>query len=440
MDGQARLAALFEQLVADHQTREFPKATPRAVQLPALPGKADVVVGMRRSGKTWLLYDRLAKLEAEGVRRSRTFYLNFEDERLQPLTLDSLTLAIEAFYRNDPRARREKCWLFFDEIQNVDGWERFVRRLLDSERVQIVVTGSSARLLGREVATSMRGRSLSTELLPFGFDEALAHASIPVPKRMPPPAAERSELERAFVNYLDVGGFPEVQALESSVRTRVLQEYIDVALFRDVVERHRVQNTVALRHLVRRLLRSPAAMFTVNKLYNDLKSLGVATSKDALHEYLAYVQDAYLAFLVPIDDESERRRAVAAKKVYLVDHGLARAVTLFRQEDRGHHLENVVYLALRRSGGEIAYHVTPEGFEVDFVVRRHGEPSALVQVCATLGDAKTRERELRALASAMEHLGLRESTIVTLGEPESLKTASGHVRVVPAWRWLLETK
>jgi len=162
VEGQEARGAVIEALIADFQEREIPRVTPRSLSLPSLPGKADVVVGMRRSGKTWFLYQLIGDLLARGIDRSRLLYLNFEDERLLPLQTTDLSRIPDAFYRRFPASREHPCWFFFDEIQNVPGWETFVRRLLDTEKISLVLTGSSARLLNREIATSLRGRSLAT--------------------------------------------------------------------------------------------------------------------------------------------------------------------------------------------------------------------------------------------------------------------------------------
>jgi hypothetical protein len=430
------LRQTIDELIADHQTRRLPVATPRLVQVARLPGKADVVVGMRRSGKTYLLYQELAALQARGIPRERTLFINFEDERLQPLASTDLHLVTDAFYARYPELRDEECWFFLDEIQNVSGWERFVRRLVETENTRVMITGSSAKLLAKEIATSLRGRSLSTEILPFSFAEALAHAGIGTPPRWPPPARTRSLLEHHFRRYLARGGFPEVQTLADEHRVAVLQEYVDVVLFRDIVERHQVANTAALRHLVRRLLRSPAALFSVHKLHGEMKSAGIALGKDDLHEFISYLEDAFLLFPVGIDAHSEKRRLVNPRKNYLIDHALSQALRSPHSEDTGHHLENLIYLELRRRGHRPRYGVTRAGGEVDFVVRQ-ARPE-LIQVTATLASPEVRRREFGALADAMAEHGVRTGLVITLAEEETHKVPGGTIRVVPAWRWLLD--
>jgi predicted AAA+ superfamily ATPase len=438
VEGQAGLAETIDALIADFQEREIPRVTPRALALPGLPGKADVVVGMRRSGKTFFLYQQIQERLASGIDRSRLLYLNFEDERLLPLSAADLSRIPEAFYRRFPESREQLCWFFFDEIQNVPGWETFVRRLLDSEKVALVLTGSSARLLSREIATSLRGRSLSTEILPFSFAESLHHERIELPERWPPGARERSRLENRFAQYLENGGFPEVQTLSPDLRVRVLQEYIDVVIFRDVVERHGVENLPALRYLERSLLASPAGRFSVSKLFNDLKSQGMRVGKDTLYEYLAHLEDSFLLFTATVASASARVRQVNPRKCYPIDPALAAAVSFRASSDVGHLLETVVYLELRRRGWTIGYVTTKSGYEVDFLAEDFRGSRELVQVCADLGDLATRQRELRALEEGLQETSCERATLVTLHEEASVQIGGRPVRIVPAWRWLLE--
>jgi predicted AAA+ superfamily ATPase len=236
-----------------------------------------------------------------------------------------------------------------------------------------------------------------------------------------------------------VGGFPEVQQVSGDLHRRILQEYVDVALYRDVVERHRVSNTVALRHLVRRLLRSPASRISIHRLYGDFRSMGLSVGKDLLHEYLGYLEDAFMVFTVSIDSTSEKQKTVNPRKCYLVDHALAETVRFTTKEDRGFYLENVVYLELRRRGYEVSYYVTASGREVDFCVRTRGEIVGLLQVTWDLSDPTTRDREMGALAEAMKETATKQGMIVTLREQKHVRIDHGTISFIPAWRFLLET-
>lgn len=424
-------ANLIDQLVADSSSRDWPSATPRRIELPALPGKADAVIGPRRAGKTWLLYAHAARLQAESVPREQILYLNFEDERLSGLLTEDLHLFVDAWHRRYPSVLQAERYLLLDEIQTVPGWERFVRRLLDEQGNRIVVTGSSARLLSREIATALRGRALTTEVLPFSFAEALAHAGIAIPSLWPAPSTVAPILRHALDRYLLTGGFPEVQTLDADLRARVLRDYVDVALLRDVIERHGVTNIPALRSLSRRLLAAPAGKFSVHRFYNDLRSLGLAVSKDSLHDWLGYLEDACFVFFVSVYTQSEAVRRSNPRKAYPVDPALTPGAS-----DIGHRLETVVYLELRRRGFELAWLPNEDGTDVDFIATDPGGTRLLVQVSADISDPATRAREIGALATAMGEREIPEGTILTLGGAESLTLPQGRIHVRSAWEWL----
>ena len=428
----------FAALVAEFEERVVPVPTQRTAALADLPGKADALVGMRRVGKTWRLFQHLhARLDA-GVPRSHLLYVNFEDERL---SLDGAELSglLDAWYARHPGVVDAPHWLYLDEVQNVPGWERFVRRLLDERRVRVLVTGSSSKLLSTEIATSLRGRAVATEVLPFSFREALAHAGEGVPAVWPVATRARARLVRAWGRYEVSGGFPEVQTLEPALRRRVLQEYVDVAMLRDVIERHAVTQVSALRWLVRRLLANPAGRFTANHLYRDLRSQGHSIGKDAVHALLAHLEDAHLVHAVPLWTANLGRRQSNPRKAYPVDPALSRTAAFAKPEDAGHRLETFVYLELRRRGlQEIGYYETAQGFEVDFCGRDAQGRLRLVQVSTDLSSPEARARELRALQAAMAELDLTEALLVTRDEAGEHEGPAGRVRVVPAWAWTLQ--
>lgn len=433
----------LERYVAEMQDAPLPAVTPRSVSLPNIPRKADVVIGMRRSGKTFLLYEEMRRLLAAGVDRRHILYVNFEDDRLEPIGPRLPGELLEAFYRHNPSAREAESYLFFDEIQLVENWSRFTRRILDTEQARLYLSGSSAKLLSTDVATEFRGRGFSVEVLPFSFAEALLHKGLELPTQLPG-ARARSRLEAEFSSYLRVGGFPEVQRTDELTRLKVLQDYVDLVLLKDIVERHSVTNVHAARAFARSLLQSSGRLFSVNKTYNDLKSRGTGVGKDLLHALLDHFADAFLVFTVPVFRKSLRARQTNPRKVYAIDPGLAHAVSHVSSEDLGQRLETAVYLELRRRtaigrDGAISYYLTSEGREIDFVV---GDPefetaSALFQVCADLGTPKARARELAALEEAMRELGLASATLVTLHESETLQMAQGTIHVVPAWQWFI---
>jgi uncharacterized protein len=431
------METLIEQLIADFHERSLPVFTRRRLRLPMLPNKVDTVIGMRRTGKTWFLYQVIADLLVRKHPKESILYLNLEDERLLPMQTLDLQQILDIYYRRYPGLSETTCSFFFDEIQNVPGWERFVRRLLDTGNIRLCVTGSSSRLLSREIATSLRGRSLSTEVFPFSFAECLDHQGITVEGSRRPGAKKRALLENRFRTYLNDGGFPEVQGIENEYRLRILQDYLDVVILRDLVDRHQIAGTVALRYLIRHLVNSAGSLFSVNKFYNDLKSQGIPVSKNTLHDYLQHLSDVYLFFQVPIHADSERTRMVNPRKIYAIDTGLVRACSRSPKPDWGRLLENLVFLELRRRQPTIEYYKTRARREVDFIVTDRDGRKTLVQAAADLTDGETRARELKALDEAMGECGITRATVVTMNQEELLNTDHGRVEIVPAWQWLL---
>jgi predicted AAA+ superfamily ATPase len=434
-------------LIAEFQERSLVDSTLRTLCVPQVARKAAVVIGMRRTGKTFLMYQQIQRLLASGVDKRDILYANFEDDRLPIGEPGLLGRLLEAFYRSNPAARERGAHLFLDEIQMVPGWPRFVRRVLDTESVQVVLSGSSAKLLSTEVATELRGRGLPVELFPFSFAESAVAAGLVIPATWPPGPRQRSRLEAHLDTYIACGGFPEVQGMALTERIQTLQDYVELVLLRDVIERHRIENAVAARTFARVLLQSPARSFTVNKAHADLHSRGLKVSKETLHALLDHFQDAYLVFSIPVFKKSERAQATNPRKLYAIDPGLAGAMSQVTATDVGARLENAIFLELRRRHGrllqgQVSYYLTASGREVDFVVGDVFEQRAgrLVQACAHLSEPQTREREVRALVEAMDETGLDHAEIVTLREEETVKTDAGTIRVVPAWRWMLEDR
>lgn len=393
---------LLQQLITDSLATSPLTFTRRDAYLPAVPGKAIAVVGMRRSGKTTFLWQCLADRLAAGAPREALLYLNFEDERLAGMQATDLQWVVEDYYRLAPQLRdRQRVTFFFDEIQVVQGWEAFARRLMDSEQADLFLTGSSARLLSREVATSMRGRALEVLIHPFSFREALRHAAVePAEPCSSWSKALRTEIDERLRAFLAVGGFPEAQGVPPRERRDLLRSYVDVAILRDVIERHAVSNPLPLRWLQRHLLASPATLFSVQKFYDALRSQGIGVGKDTLHAFLGYLEDSFLVRIVALHSASERQRMVNRRKVYPVDPGLIPVYDRVGRPNLGAALETAILVELERRGCEVAYVRTREGFEVDFLAQSPEGEWLLLQVCADLSDAATREREVRALLSA----------------------------------------
>lgn len=436
---QALRARLADKL-RESLTEPLPAGTPRVVAgRVMLPNKATAVIGMRRAGKTTFMHQLRRERFASGVPRERLPFINFEDERLAGLTAERLGLLLEEYYRMHPALRgTETVTWCLDEIQSVPGWERFVRRVLDSEKVEVFLSGSSAALLSRELATAMRGRAWEVVIHPFSFEEALRHAGEEPPGNAAALAARsRSALERRFLDYLASGGFPEAQGLDAATRQRLLRDYVDVALLRDVVERHGVSNVIGLRWLVRHLLGNAGGLFSVEKFHATLRSQGLSIAKDTVHQLLGHLEDCFLVRTVWVEAQSERRRMVNPRKAYPVDPGLIPVFDRTGRANLGHALETAVLLELERRHATVTYVRTREGHEVDFLARDPVGHVELIQVCADPGEADVLARELRALDEARREHPDATCRLLTLTHDSIPDEVPRGCVAEPAYAWML---
>jgi hypothetical protein len=427
---------MLKEILLDFQEIDLPTGVPRRIAVSKVPGKATVCIGVRRSGKSTFMFQLMKKLQDSGVARQNILYLNFFDDRLHSLQHDNLGVILEAYFSLYPEKKNtEKVYCFFDEIQVVSGWEPFIDRLLRMEKCEVYITGSSAQMLSREIATQMRGRALSWEMFPFSFQEFLDYKGIE--SDGPLSTKKRLTVQKAFEEYWQTGGFPEVAGLDRMLRIKTHQEYWGAMLFRDLVERHDISHPKAVTDLAHWLVDNTGSLYSINNLTGYLKSLGHKAPKPAVTDYLEWFEDAYVLFTVRIFDASLARTNTNPKKIYCVDHALVTSISSGILVNSDHLLENLVFTALRRVTPDIFYYKTKAGREVDFIAGRQGPSRMLVQVCESMAAQQTRKRETNALAEAMTELKLSQGIIVTRNEEEQILVDSGKIDVVPAWRFML---
>jgi len=406
----------------------------RELDVPLLVGKALAVIGIRRSGKTTFLrqiWDDLSR--SKRIPPERLVHVNFFDERLFGAKAEQLGELLEAYHELHPdRPKRETLYIFLDEPQVVGGWEYFVDRLLRAGH-RVFVSGSSATLLSREIASAMRGRSLTVELFPFSFHEILSAEKRPLSGWGP---RERAAMRRRLKMYLQEGGFPETLPVSPPIRRRLLQDYLDAVLLRDIIERHNPSDPSALTHLLHLLMNQVGSFYTLNKTCERLKAQGLKVNKPEISKALDWFHDSFLFFSLPVMSASRQKQVVNPKKLYCIDPGMAHHHSAGLSEDWGHLLENAVFLHLRRRSESIYYFKDARQREVDFVVRKPNRACELIQVAWSLENPRTREREVQALHSAMSALSLRESTLVTYDEEEDIRTSGKIIHVKPAWSYL----
>lgn len=431
---------LLKQLIIDFHKREIPKPSLREISLPELPTgvkKAYVFIGMRRSGKTWTMYQQIHQLMDNGIPLQQIIYLNFEDDRLEDLSGKDLQLIFDAYFELYPEnIQSQQLHFFFDEIHEVQGWEKFIRRTLDTEPIQLYLSGSSAKMLSKEIASSLRGRTITREIFPYNFREYLIHKKISFSNK--PSSKEKASLAAYAHQFITFGGFPETVGTKPSLHRELLQGYIDTVIYRDIIDRYNVTNTASLKRLLTYCLQNSSNLFSVNKVYQTLKSLGYAVSKNTLYQFMEYLQDAYCIFSIDPFHPSFKKSHQKPKKIYPVDQGLITAYGWNEIFCQGTRLEAAIFSHLKRSYGRCFYFHTQDKREVDLVAVSPENKIDLIQVSLTMKQKSTRDREIRALRSAMKELSIDQGTIVTLDDPSDSHTfEEGKVEIMPSWCFLL---
>ena len=420
----------FKQLIADFHASPIRTLVRRDTDLPLDIEKIIVVTGMRRAGKTSLLLDSIQSLR-QSIDSKRILYLNFEDERLQ-LRTEDLDLILQAYRELYPDLDLSQCYFFFDEIQEVDGWEKFIRRLDDSVSRHIYLTGSNARLLSSEIASALRGRCLSIEVFPLSFNEFLRFQQIE-PDLIS--SRGRALMSAQFECYLTRGGFPELVNIESAeIRRKILQDYFDVMMFRDLIERYQESNVPALKYFLKRLLESISSPLSIAKIHNEMKSAGFKVGKNTLHDYMAMSEAVYFSIIATKYDPSIVRQTMAEKKAYLIDNGFLTQLSFRYQQDHGKLLENLIAVSLRRQQPNLQFIKGVQ--ECDFVLPTQAGLMP-IQVAYDLSHPDTREREIKGLVKAAKFLNVTSGIIVTLNEDQTIQYQDLTIRIQPAWQFLI---
>lgn len=424
------MKSLFKRIITDFIEKELHSLQSRDYDIPTDSKKIVSLIGVRRSGKSSILFNLIRQMRQLHPRENLV-YINFEDDRLFPLKLENLDDLLAAYYELYPNKRNEKVYLFLDEVQVVENWELYVRRIYDTANLGLFITGSSAKLLSSEIATSLRGRTLTYEIFPFSFKEYLAAKEIAVNLHS---SKSLSYISHELENYLVDGGFAETINADSLIARKILSDYLDMVVFKDIAERHQITNLALLRHLNKYCFTNVATLVSVTKLYNEFKTQGFKLSKDTLFNYLAYLEDAYALFSVPIYRNSIKEEQRNPKKIYAIDNGFKKIHDYAISDDKSKLYENIVFLHLRRQTKEVYYFKQKQ--EVDFYAKLP-EKEVLVNVSYELTDDRTREREVNGLLEAMEYFNLSESYLITRDEEQKILVDGRTIHIVPLYQYLL---
>lgn len=376
-----------------------------------------VLTGVRRCGKSVLMQQIRAK------RSERDYFISFDDDRLLHFTVDDFQLLYDVFVEDFGVQHT----FYFDEIQLVDGWERFVDRLYKHGN-KVIVTGSNAKMLSRELGTLLTGRHVSKEVYPFSMSEYMELLGVKVTRDSFYTTEGRAMLQNVQNDYLKNGGFP--QYLRSKNVEYLKSLYNDI-IYRDIIVRYRLMSDKPLKETVYYLISNATHLFTYNSV---AKSVGLKSS-ETVKDYISYLEETYLVGLLPKYDVKVGEQIKSPKKIYFIDNALVGIIGFSFSGNEGSRLENAVYIELRRRGKELFYH--NDGNECDFIVREGLRITEAYQVCVSMQEEKTRQRELEGIRSAMKAYSLSEGYIITREETEDVKVEEGVVHLVSFARWIL---
>lgn len=413
-------------------TKNIKNITKReGITFPEKINKTVIFYGVRRSGKTFILYDIFKKYNNE---TGNCLYIDFEDERLGDFNLNDFEKIKEAFFELKPElAGKEICFLL-DEIQNIDGWEKFCRRATERDNIKLFVSGSSSKIMPLEINTELRGRAWSIEVFPLSFKEYLHIKKINFKKEgLSLYGNKKYLLKKHFSDYLKWGGFPETTYLESDFeKAKLLKEYMGAMFFRDIAERYKISNVTLLELLIDKAFSSFSTKFSITQIYKQYKDK-IPFSKDTLFKYYRYLLDSMLIFEVKLFSESSYKRHRNPSKIYAIDTGMCKRVT---SSDSGRLLENIVFIELKRRYGEIFYFEQEK--ECDFIIKTDNSDNKFlaVQVTWELNEINLK-RETDGLIKACEYLKLKGGLIITADEERDIIADGINIKIIPAWKWLI---
>ncbi|MEM0144111.1 MAG: ATP-binding protein, partial [Candidatus Parvarchaeum sp.] len=337
---------------------------------------------------------------------------------------------LDLFLKMHPENVGQNLWLFLDEVQSINGWEKFVRSAVD-KGIYVYVSGSSSKLLSKEIATEMRGRSVSYILFPLSFVEFLNFRGVKH-ERFHSTKAE-SMIAKSLEDYLEYGGYPEV-AIAPELRDKILNEILEVTISRDVIERYHIRNPKIIKLLINSLANS--FEFSTNKFYNFMKSIGYKIGKNTLYTYMQALNDAFVVYFLRNYSGSYKKKEQSIPKPYFFDNGLLKANGI---SDRSKLLENLVFTELLRKYGENSiFYAKGHSYDVDFLVAVNGKPKQLIQVSYEISNFSTQDRELRSLYNASKHIKCNNLMLITMNAEKTQAYKGKRIRIIPAWKWLLQ--
>lgn len=414
---------IMKQIIADQREYQPPKICFDRTQTHYVQDFIDdpnilIISGIRRSGKSTLQRILQQKLPESD------YFFNFDDDRLVNFEIQDFQTLLEVFIE----LFGKQSTFYFDEIQNIEGWERFIRRLYDRGN-KIIITGSNANLLSKELGTHLTGRYIRFEIYPLSFNEIIKQEYPEVFTKKALGTDDIGMILHHFSTYIQHGGIPEYYKFR---KTEYLKDLYEGILYRDIVARYNITNEKPLRELVYYFASNIGKEFS----YTKLSEIVGLSSPHTVSNYCDHLEKCYLCFSLSRYSHSLKKQMLYNKKCYMIDPALIRIIGFRVSEDKGRLLENIVFLQLKMLGLEVYFH--KEQKECDFVIRKNNQIIQAIQVATNLLDEKTKNREISGLIEAMESYGLQEGLILTENQQETLKINQYQIKILPIWKWLLD--
>jgi uncharacterized protein len=416
---------VFKKILSEWQEAKPIVLVKRDVEINISKEIISAIIGPRRVGKTSLML-----IEAQKYNKEETIFIDFEDNRLAGLKNEELD---ELFIAHEEITGKEAKYLFFDEIQSAPEWSKFIRRLHNTKKYFIFVTGSSSKLLSKEIATELRGRYISTLLLPLTFKEYLRFKGFDY-KKTTEFTSKKGQLIKLLREYIAGGGFPATINKNQYEKRELIKTYFETIFYKDIIERHKIENSGLIEQIINYLIENNGELFSINNFHKILKNKGLETSKKTISQYLKYVEDTFFILTTEKFAYSSKVRIQNPKKVYLVDNSFQTMLSSNFSPNDGKKLESMVLNQLAKTCDKVYYH--KEKKECDFITKQNAKLSA-IQVCLILGD-KNKKREVQGLLDAMQTHKIKQGLILTLDQEDKLEENGKIIEIKPVWKWLLD--
>lgn len=419
---------IFKQIISDFHNSESKIIKKRDFEIPLNTWKIISIIWPRRSWKSYFLFSVINDLIESWIDKTNIVYINFEDERIN-IFWEELQIIIDSYLELYNKNDLKNVYFFFDEIQNIIGWEKFIRRIYDLWVNNIFITWSNAKLLSKEISTSLRWRNLSFELLPLNFKEFLSFKWEELNIYTTKDKAKILNLQKEFITWW---WFPEIINFSEELKIKTLQEYFDVMLYNDIIERYKIKDVSLLKQFVKLLIQTTTKEYSINKIWNNLKSLWFKFDKNILYNFLDYLDTIYFWKSISKYDYSLSRQTL--KKIYLFDNWYLNAISFSFSDNFWKLLENIVFIELYRKFGENIFFLKNRS-ETDFIV--NNKENIIFQICYDLTQ-ENEEREIKWCLEAMNKFKINNSFLITSEQEKNIEIDWKIIKVIPFYKWILE--